>query len=100
MAIIAVRSKRLKTILISYNKICSTMKRLPVLSFLVLMASLASTSCEDDYYYRECTCPQGGVIGGWEEPDDTTSVNQKDTTGGFEISLENWGNSETHDIPL
>ena len=76
------------------------MKRLPVLSFLMLMASLAILSCEDDYYDRECTCPHGGVIGGWEEPDDTTSVNQKDTTGGFEISLENWGNSETHDIPL
>ena len=76
------------------------MKRLPVLSFLVLMASLAILSCEDDYYDRECTCSHGGVIGGWEDPDDTTSVNQKDTTGGFDISLENWGNSETHDIPL
>ena len=75
------------------------MKRLPVLSFLVLMTSLAILSCEDDYYDRECTCPHGGVIGGWEEPDDTTSVNQKDTTGGFE-SLWRIGATQKHTIFL
>ena len=46
------------------------MKRLPVLYFLVLMASMAFLSCEDDYDDRECTCSHGGVIGGWDEPDD------------------------------
>ncbi len=40
------------------------MKRLPVLSFLVLMASMAFLSCKDDYDDYECTCTHGGVIGG------------------------------------
>lgn len=76
------------------------MKRLPVLSFLVLMASMAFLSCEDDYDDYECTCTHGGVIGGWDNPNDTTTVNQKYSTGGFEVTLENWTNSETHDIDL
>ena len=76
------------------------MERLSVFSFMVLIVSMAFTSCEVEYYDRECTCSCGGVIGGWEEPDDTTSINQKDTTGGFKISLENWGESETYDTPL
>ena len=76
------------------------MKRLPVLSFLVLMASMAFLSCEDDYDDYECTCTHGGVIGGRDNPNDTTTVNQKDSTGGFEVTLENWTNSETHDIDL
>ena len=76
------------------------MIRLPVLSLLVLLVSMAVTSCDDYPYDYECTCPHGGVIGGWDAPDDTTSVNPKDTTGGFEVSLENWNKTETHDIPL
>ena len=76
------------------------MKRLPVLSFLVLMASMAFLSCEDDYDDYECTCTHGGDIGGWGITNDTTTVNQKDSTGGFEVTLENWTNSETHDIDL
>lgn len=76
------------------------MTRLPVLSLLVLMVLTAFTSCEDYYEDYECTCPHGGVIDGWDEPDDTTSVNQKDTTGGFDVSVEKWENPETHDIHL
>ncbi len=75
------------------------MMRLPVLSFLVLIVSMIFTSCEDYYEDYECTCPHGGVIDGWNDGD-TTSVNQKDTTGGFLISVEKWGESETHDIHL
>ena len=74
------------------------MKRLPVLFFLILALSMSFPSCEEHDY--ECTCPQVSVIGGWDEPDDTTSVEQKDTTGGFEISVENWDNPETHDISI
>ena len=56
-------------------------------------------SCDRDYEENVCTCPHGGTIGGWTEPDDTT-VHQNDTTGGFEVILEDWGNSETHDISI
>lgn len=76
------------------------MKHIPSIFILVIFISTTSTSCEHEYEDTECTCPQGGVIGGWEEPDDTTVVNQKDTTGGFEVSLEDWGNTETHDISI
>lgn len=76
------------------------MIRLPVLSLLVLLVSMTVLACEDYPDDYECTCPHGGVIGGWDEPDDTTSVNHKDTTGGFSISVDNWNETETHDIPL
>ena len=75
------------------------MNRLPVLSLLVVIASMTFTSCEDYYEDYECTCPHGGVIDGWDDGD-STSINQKDTTGGFMISVEKWGESETHDIHL
>jgi hypothetical protein len=56
------------------------MKLKPILLFLVLFILMTTISC--DVYEEDaiCTCPHGGTIGGWEEPEDTTSVNQKDTT--------------------
>ena len=75
------------------------MSRLPVLFMLFLLISMTIISCDDYEDDVVCTCPHGGSIGGWEEPD-TTSVHQNDTTGGFEITLEDWGNTETHDISL
>ena len=76
------------------------MKLKPILLFLVLFILMTTISC--DVYEEDaiCTCPHGGTIGGWEEPEDTTSVNQKDTTRGLEVILEDWGNSETHDISI
>ena len=76
------------------------MTRIPFLLLLSLFISMTIISCEDYDDDALCTCPHGGAIGGWEEPDDTTSVHQNDTTGGFEVSLEDWGNSETHDISI
>ena len=76
------------------------MKHISTILLLVIIISTTSTSCEHEYEDTECTCPQGGVIGGWEEPSDTTVVNKKDTTGGFEVSLEDWRNTETHDISI
>lgn len=77
------------------------MTRIPVLFLLALLVSITTiTSCDDFDEEALCTCPHGGVIGGWEEPDDTTTVHRNDTTGGFEVTLEDWGNSETHDISL
>lgn len=76
------------------------MTRLPVLFLLIVIVSMAFSSCDDYEEDAICTCPHGGMIDGWEEPNDTTSVNHEDTTGGFEISLENWGNTETHDISI
>ena len=76
------------------------MKRIPAFLLLTLLVLMSSISCDDYYEDNECTCPHGGVIGGWEEPDDTTSVSKNDTTGGFEVTLEEWGNTETHDISI
>ena len=76
------------------------MKQMPIILLLVIFISMTSTSCDHEYEDIECTCPHGGAIGGWEEPDDTTDINQRDTTGGFEISLEDWENTETHDIAI
>ena len=76
------------------------MTRFPVLFILAPVLSMTFTSCDKYEEDAVCTCPHGGSIDGWEEPDDTTSVHQNDTTGGFEITLEDWGNTETHDISL
>ncbi|MBO5548390.1 MAG: hypothetical protein J5954_02010 [Prevotella sp.] len=76
------------------------MTRLPYIFLLVLTASIVFSSCDNDFEDEVCTCPHGGTIGGWEGPDDTTSVHQNDSTKGFVVSLEDWGNSETHDISI
>jgi len=76
------------------------MKRNSVLFLLCLFSTITFISCEHEYEDAVCTCPHGGAINGWEEPDDTTSVNRKDTTGGFEVILEDWEKSETHDISI
>lgn len=76
------------------------MIRLSVLPLLVIAVLLVFSSCEDYYGDYECPCPHGGVIDDWSEPEDTASINQKDTTGGFEVILEDWNNRETHDISL
>lgn len=76
------------------------MTRLPYIFLLVLTASIVFSSCDNDFEDEVCTCPHGGTIGGWEDPDDTTSVHQSDSTKGFVVSLEDWGNSETHDISI
>ena len=74
------------------------MKRLPVV-FLLAALSACIYSCDNDWPDDLCTCHHGGSIDGWDVSD-TTDVFKKDSTGGFEIEVENWDNSETHDIEL
>ena len=67
---------------------------------LVLLLTCIAVSCEDDYPFdSSCHCHDNG-IGGWEDSKDTTIVNRTDTVGGFEISVDNWENSEIRDIKL
>ena len=74
------------------------MIRLPTLLTLAL-ASLSLISCDPDYPFDEpCTC--GGEIGGWDTPSDTTIVQSPDTTGGFDISVTQWGDTINQRIYL
>lgn len=68
---------------------------------IMLLAAMSFFSACEDYGYDEykCTCVHGSPIDGWEEPD-TTNVNSTDTLGRFDISLEIWGDTETHDVEL
>ena len=78
------------------------MKKPPTLLLVTLMMSaLGFVSCEtDDDDFLICTCHHGGSIDDWEEATDTTEVFRKDSVGGFDISVNDWQNSEKHDIPL
>lgn len=75
------------------------MTRLPVLFLLTFVVPMVLASCDHYYEDDECTCPHGGTIGGWNNAEDTT-IHQKDTTGGFDVSLENWQKTETRDISI
>lgn len=75
------------------------MKVLPIFSMITFVVSSFLSSCEGYDPLEDCICAHGGIIGGWENAD-TTSVNSKDTTGNFEISLEQWGDRYTKDIML
>lgn len=75
------------------------MKKLPLYIFCTVVMSLSISSCDDYEPLGVCPCNHGGDIGGWENAD-TTSVNNKDTTGGFEIILDNWGERQQQDITL
>lgn len=74
----------------------------PLTVVLLLMATaFAAVSCDNEFPLEDCPCHnQNNGIGGWEEGKDSTVVNNKDSVGGFEVSLDKWDNSETHDIHL
>lgn len=75
------------------------MKALPIFSLITVVVSSLLSSCDDYDPLEDCTCTHGSIIGGWENAD-TTSVNSKDTTGSFEINLEQWGDRYIKDIML
>lgn len=66
-----------------------------------LLSAILAVSCDDEYPvdYNQCHCQDNG-IGGWENPKDTTGVNQKGTTGGFAVSLDDWTDSYADNIKL
>lgn len=69
---------------------------------LILALSLITcmVSCEKDYIEDErCAIPSGGVIGGWEEPKDST-VNQKPDTTSIIIEVTQWGDTIVHEIKM
>ena len=75
------------------------MIRLPTLLVCLSLSPITLISCEEEWPDDECTCRHGGSIGGWEDSD-TTVIFKKDSTAGFEISVEDWNDSGTHDIEL
>jgi len=71
------------------------------LYFLFFLLAFLVTSCDEEFPMDYCPCHESGnIIGGWDDGRDTTIVNKKDTLGGFDVSVDGWTNSETHDILL
>lgn len=71
--------------------------------YALALTSLLSISCEDEYPYETpmCHChDNGNVIGGWTEDTDTTDVSKEDTTGGFNVTVDTWGETEKSDFQL
>ena len=73
--------------------------RLPTKVFMMLLFTLSIASCDKEWSEDYCTCQEGGTIGGWEDGGET-DVHNKDSTAGFEISLENWNDTCKNDIVL
>ena len=63
---------------------------------LLLNILLCLASCEKDFVYDEdCNSrPGGNVIPPWNNGGDTTVTHKKDTIiGGFEIKVDEWGDT-------
>lgn len=74
-----------------------------ILSLIVTAILLSLISCEKDFAYDEdCSMNRnGGDIGGWIEPTDSTLYEDKDsTTGNFDIRLNEWDGADTTSIQL
>lgn len=66
-----------------------------------LSALLLLASCDDDFPYESCPCHTGGNgIGGWENGTDSTLIEKKDSIGGFDVTVDEWGNTIKTDVPL
>lgn len=74
--------------------------RLPTVMVMILFITLSITSCDNEWPDDYCDCRNGGEIDGWEESNDTTITNKNDSIGGIEVILNNWKDSEIHNIPL
>jgi len=77
------------------------MMRPTAVVFLLLLCLVSS--CDEDCSLEDCRChchDNGNSIGGWDDGKDSTVVNKKDTVGGFDVTVDGWSNSETHDIIL
>lgn len=73
------------------------------LQIIMLQAILCLASCEKDFVYDDdCDLYRGaGSIGGWDQSNDTTITQTKDTiTGGFAIDLNEWGDTIHKEIKL
>ena len=77
------------------------MIRLPTLLLSLLLITLLFPSCDNEWPEDDCSCHnEGGYIGGWDESNDTTISNKRDSVSGFDINLDNWGDTINHDIPV
>lgn len=66
---------------------------------VVFLLALIVVSCDNDFPDDYCTCHEGGnAIEGWDDVQDTTLVNKKDTLGGFDVTVDGWNNSDKQDI--
>lgn len=82
------------------NRILKSSRRLSIIS-MTLLSMAAIVSCDNEWPDDICECHRGGnTVGGWEEGNDTTNVNKKDSVGIFEISVDKWGDICTQDICL
>lgn len=82
------------------NPLLKSKCSIPILMMIMLSTSVV-TSCDNEWPDDLCDCPNGGNgIGGWGDANDTTIVNKQDTLGGFEITLDDWGNINKQDIRL
>lgn len=73
------------------------------LHIMLIQAILCFVSCEKDFVYDDdCDLYRGaGSIGGWDQSNDTTITQTKDTiTGGFDIVLNEWGDTIHKEIKL
>ena len=68
---------------------------------MVLFSLLFLVSCDDEWPNEVCDCHKGNnSIDDWENADDSTIVNRKDSVGLFEISVDAWGGIYSQDIRL
>ena len=68
---------------------------------MVLFLLLFLVSCDDEWPNEVCDCHKGNnSIDDWENADDSTIVNRKDSVGLFEISVDAWGGIYSRDIRL
>lgn len=75
------------------------MIRLPPLVCIVLPFSFMLTSCDEEWP-EDPVCSCGGEIGGWEVPIDTTLTETSDSTAGFALDVNNWGDTTTVNVKL
>jgi len=74
-------------------------KNLVTLPLLVMIFVPILVSCDKEWPDDICNCqPGGNGIDGWDEANDSTIVNKKDSTGGFAVSMEQWGDTCVHNI--
>lgn len=74
--------------------------RLPPFRLCLSLLVLIFTSCDREWPDDFCPCTHGGTIDGWENSQDTTIINKKDSLGGFSITVDEWKDSVTLNIRL
>lgn len=78
--------------------------RRPLATIIVLLSLIISvhvlfSSCEKDFIEDEDCITNIGDIPGWDEPQDTTAEQTRDSiNGGFVVSVNEWGDTIRHEL--